>query len=215
MKRKYLVIHCTASPEGREVDKETLIAMHTNPCENSDGSFNYLGKKYPNEESLPKAVRTLRGRGWSKAGYQYLIHLDGSISNLLSEEDNGDDILDSWEISNGIWGKDNGLSSHIVYAGGMDKQYKNVKDTRTPAQLETMEAMIKQRIMENPNILIGGHGQFGVYDNGVLNRTKNNKGCPSFSVPMYLREIEVDEDNIYTADPFGYVRFYETGKWGK
>jgi N-acetylmuramoyl-L-alanine amidase len=51
-KLKFLVIHCTATPEGREVTAEDIRNWH------------------------------LKGRGWSRVGYTDLIHLDGTISNL-------------------------------------------------------------------------------------------------------------------------------------
>lgn len=52
MKLKYLVIHCTATPEGREVTKADIEQWH------------------------------LVGRGWSRVGYSDLIQLDGTLVNL-------------------------------------------------------------------------------------------------------------------------------------
>lgn len=51
-----LVVHCTASPEGREMTVDQIRAMHTAPV--SKG-----------------------GRGWNDIGYHYVICLDGSIHN--------------------------------------------------------------------------------------------------------------------------------------
>lgn len=51
-KLTYLIIHCTATPEDREVTKEDIEIWH------------------------------LQQRGWSKVGYTDLIQLDGNLVNL-------------------------------------------------------------------------------------------------------------------------------------
>jgi len=48
-------------------------------------------------------------------------------------------------------------------------------------------------IAYKPDILIAGHNQF------------DNKACPSFFVPTYLKMIGIPDKNIYTKDPFGYA----------
>jgi N-acetylmuramoyl-L-alanine amidase len=53
-KLNYLVIHCTATPEGRNVSKEDIIRWHTNPV--------HLG-----------------GRGWNRPGYADMIYLNGDF----------------------------------------------------------------------------------------------------------------------------------------
>jgi N-acetylmuramoyl-L-alanine amidase len=50
---KYLIIHCTATPEGREVTKKNIEQWH------------------------------LVERGWSKVGYRDMIHLNGGLENLI------------------------------------------------------------------------------------------------------------------------------------
>lgn len=56
-KLKYLIIHCTDTPEGREVSKEDLHQWH------------------------------IVERGWSRLGYADLIHLDGQVENLIAYDD--------------------------------------------------------------------------------------------------------------------------------
>lgn len=126
---KYLVIHCTATPEGRAVSKEDIIRWHTSPV--SQG-----------------------GRGWSRPGYADIVTLDGQLVNILPF--NTDNTVDAWEISNGATGM-NGNSRHIVFAGGMDAQNKLPKDTRTVTQKETLEIYVKYTIKRHPNILVLGH----------------------------------------------------------
>ena len=74
---KYLVIHCTATPEGREVSAADIRHWHTDPV--SKG-----------------------GRGWKQVGYTDLIHLDGSVERLV--ENNEDANVDDWEVTNGAAG---------------------------------------------------------------------------------------------------------------
>jgi len=52
-KLKYLVIHCTDTPEGREVYKKDIEQWH------------------------------LKERGWSRVGYSDLIQLDGTLINFI------------------------------------------------------------------------------------------------------------------------------------
>ena len=100
-KLKYLVIHCTATPEGREVSGAEIRAWHTNPV--SKG-----------------------GRGWKQVGYTDLFHLNGGVERLVNN--NEDANVDPWEVTNGVAGY-NSVSRHIVYAGGQKKALeKYVKD---------------------------------------------------------------------------------------
>lgn len=130
MKLQFLVIHCTATPEGRAVTKQDIIRMHT---------------------SAPPT-----GRGWKKVGYSDLITLEGSLVNLTPY--NQDDEVDAWEITNGVRGL-NSISRHIVYAGGCDRNL-NPKNTLTTAQHETLKAYVLNLITLKPAIKIAGHYQF-------------------------------------------------------
>lgn len=155
-KLEYLIIHCTATPEGREVSKEDIIRWHTAP-------------------------KSKGGRGWSQVGYSELIHLDGTIEELVPYND--DDIVDSWEVTNGALGM-NFKSRHIVYVGGCDKNMKP-KDTRTQAQKDALEMYVKAHTTLHPNWKIAGHNHFA------------RKACPSFDVEKWLESIYVQEKNIY------------------
>lgn len=132
MKIKFLILHCTATPEGRKVTKEDIIKWHTSPVAQG-------------------------GRGWSRAGYSDMIDLDGSIVNI-TPYDNDDDI-EAWELTNGAVGT-NQFSRHIVYVGGVEKAGKIAKDTRTNEQKLAMANYVKQVVNAYPNILIAGHNQF-------------------------------------------------------
>jgi N-acetylmuramoyl-L-alanine amidase len=131
-KLKYLIIHCTATPEGRAVYPADIRDWHTKPV--AEG-----------------------GRGWKQVGYSDMIMLDGMIMNLVQYND--DDKVDPWEITNGVAGI-NGLSRHVVYVGGMDKKNKLAKDTRTAKQKETMRNYVRGLIAQYPSLLVAGHCQF-------------------------------------------------------
>lgn len=128
---KYLIIHCTATPAGRNVTADDIRRWHLSPA--SKG-----------------------GRGWKQVGYSNLFMLDGT--NVVLVGDNGDNWVDADEITNGVKGI-NGESKHIVYGGGTDQQ-GHPDDTRTPQQRAAMAEFVRHFIVLHPDILIGGHNQF-------------------------------------------------------
>lgn len=128
---KYLVLHCTATPEGREVTGDDIRRMHLSPV--SKG-----------------------GRGWKQVGYTDIIHLDGTVERLV--DNNEDANVDPWEITNGVKGY-NSVSRHVVYAGGMTKDMSRPKDTRTPAQIKAMEAYVRDFHRRFPGVRIIGHNE--------------------------------------------------------
>lgn len=127
---KYLVIHCTATPEGRDVTPEDIRRWHTSPV-------------------------SAGGRGWKQVGYTDLIRLDGRVERLVNN--NEDANVDPWEVTNGAKGY-NSISRHIVYAGGCDRNMKP-KDTRTAAQEKALVAYIKDFHRRFPNVRIIGHNE--------------------------------------------------------
>ena len=148
---KRLVIHCTATPEGREVSAADIRHWHCDPV--SKG-----------------------GRGWKQVGYTDMIHLDGKVERLVGNNEDAE--VDPWEITNGAAGY-NSTSRHVVYVGGVAKDGRTAKDTRTPAQREAMEAYVKDFNKRFPSIPIVGHNQLAA------------KAYPSFDVPAWLKEIGV------------------------
>lgn len=126
---KYLVIHCTATPAGREVSSAEIRRWHTAPV--SKG-----------------------GRGWKQVGYTDLFHLDGKVERLVNN--NEDMNVDPWEITNGAAGF-NSVSRHIVYAGGVDAKTKKAADTRTEAQKEALKNYVLEFHRRFPAVRIVGH----------------------------------------------------------
>lgn len=153
MELKYLVLHCTATPEGRSVTSEEIRRWHTSPI--SKG-----------------------GRGWSQVGYTDMIHLDGRVERLV--DNNEDARVDRWEVTNGAKGI-NSVSRHVVYVGGLAKDGRTSKDTRTPEQLKSMEAYVKAFHARHPYVKIIGHNEMAA------------KACPSFDVPRWLLSIGIKQ----------------------
>ena len=190
MKLKYLVIHCTDTPEGRNVGKTEIEQWHLGPLfDKKKNVYIYKGKSYPTLSALPPdkiggvSISRLQGRGWQRVGYRDIILLNGDLVNLIPYKE--DDTIDPWEISNGVAGI-NGVSAHMVYAGGRTADNKKNKDTRTATQQKVMELYVKKLIEIVPDVLISGHYQFD-----------KKKECPSFDVPEWLTSIGVDARNIY------------------
>ena len=150
---KYLVLHCTATPEGREVTSKEIRHWHTDPV--SKG-----------------------GRGWKQVGYTDLFHLDGTVERLV--RNNEDAEVDPWEVTNGAAGY-NSVSRHAVYAGGVAKDGKTPKDTRTAGQLKAMRDYVRDFHERFPQIRIVGHRDLP----GV------KKACPSFDVKAWLESIGI------------------------
>ena len=128
---KYLIIHCTATPEGRDVSAAEIRRWHTSPV--SKG-----------------------GRGWKQVGYTDLVHLNGSVERLVAN--NEDAWVDNWEVTNGAKGY-NSVSRHIVYAGGCAADGKTPKDTRTAVQKAALAQYVKDVHAAHPKVKIIGHNQ--------------------------------------------------------
>lgn len=109
-----------------------------------------------------------KNRGWSGVGYHYVILLDGTVQK-------GRDIS---KIGAHVRGH-NAKSIGICYIGGLDKDGK-AKDTRTEAQIEAMNKLIKWLNHKFPEASIHGHNEF------------SNKACPCFNVKEeYSKEAKI------------------------
>ena len=124
-----IIIHCSATPEGRPHDVADIRKWHL-------------------------------ARGFNDIGYHYLIHLDGRIEKGRPIE----------KIGAHCSGQ-NRNSIGICYVGGMSKDMKKAKDTRTKEQKNELVLLMIQLIYKyNKDMTIHGHNEFA------------NKACPSFNV---------------------------------
>ena len=75
----------------------------------------------------------------------------------------------------------NNVSRHIVYAGGVAKDGKTPKDTRTGCQKKALEKYVKDFHRRFPDVRIVGHNELAA------------KACPSFDVQKWLKEIGINQ----------------------
>lgn len=98
---------------------------------------------------------------FGQKSYHYIIELDGSVRYNLRHD----------QIGAHTGGKNTG-NLGICYVGGMDKDMKKAKDTRTPAQKASLKRLVADLRLKYPNITVRGHRDWP----GV------KKDCPSFDV---------------------------------
>lgn len=196
-KLKYLVIHCTDSPYNREITPDDIYGWHIGKKKNSDGTYLYKGKKYTIEQlrkmkfeypsGITKHVSETTGRGWKQVGYSDLIQRSGKLINLVPYT--FDDIVDSYEVTNGAAGY-NSVSRHVVLAGGWckDGKIKNGIDPitkkffepsvlYTKEQIDTLKLYIDIQLHIVPTLIIVGHNKLAT------------KTCPNFDVNLFLKSI--------------------------
>ena len=124
-----IIIHCTATPEGREHDVADIRRWHLK-------------------------------RGFNDIGYHYLIHIDGTVEEGRPLNKQGAHCS----------GENKG-SIGLCYVGGMSKDMKKAKDTRTQAQKDSLIKLMHELIYKyNKDMTIHGHNEY------------SNKACPSFNV---------------------------------
>lgn len=104
-----------------------------------------------------------KARGFARIGYHYVIYLDGSVHKGRAEEQIGAHCLGH-----------NSTSVGICYIGGLDSK-GNAKDTRTPAQRESLMKLVNEMKMKYPQAKVYGHREFA------------NKACPCFDVKKEFR----------------------------
>ncbi|MDE6382601.1 MAG: N-acetylmuramoyl-L-alanine amidase [Muribaculaceae bacterium] len=123
-----IIVHCSATPEGREVTVAQITEWH-------------------------------RARGFRTIGYHYLVGLDGSVSRGRPEA----------EVGAHCTGQ-NARSIGVCYVGGLDRDTLRPKDTRTPAQRESLRRLVAELRARYPRATLHGHCEFAA------------KACPCFDV---------------------------------
>ena len=120
------------------------------------------GKEY----SVADIRRWHLKRGFSDIGYHYVIHLDGSLEN-------GRDV----DLSGAHCTNHNAHSIGVVYVGGVAKDNKTPKDTRTNEQKAALASLLMDLRHLYPTAKIHGHRDFA------------NKACPSFDATYEYRKF--------------------------
>lgn len=100
-----------------------------------------------------------RERGFAEIGYHYVILLDGTVRT-------GRDIAKAGAHCLGH----NARSIGVCYIGGMTADGKTAADTRTAAQREALQRLVRQLKEKWPRATLHGHREFAA------------KACPCFDV---------------------------------
>lgn len=125
-----LIVHCSASREGKEVTSESISKMH------QDRKFSSY--KDSNTGKL------------MYVGYHYLIHLDGSIEVCRPENIRGCHVTNYNANSIGI----------CYIGGVTDDSKLTPKDTRTDEQKAALLKLLKELKARFPGATIHGHNEF-------------------------------------------------------
>lgn len=123
-----IIVHCSATPEGRAVTVEEIDRWH-------------------------------KERGFTCIGYHYIVYLDGSVHLGREVEKSGAHCTGQNKNSIGI-----------CYIGGLERDCRTPKDTRTDAQKSSLLALLKELKAYYPHASIHGHREFAA------------KACPCFDV---------------------------------
>ncbi|MBQ6029902.1 MAG: N-acetylmuramoyl-L-alanine amidase [Oscillospiraceae bacterium] len=159
-----IVIHCSATPEGKDVRAADIDKIH-------------------------------RARGFKMIGYHYVIDLDGNIEQGRPLTMNG-----AHCEKPGFSGRPyNSHSIGICYIGGVAKDGKTPKDTRTDAQKLALQALVANLTMQYPIREIIGHRDASpdLNGDGKISKWEWMKACPSFEVkaefPLAICESKSSE----------------------
>lgn len=105
-------------------------------------------------------------RGFSDIGYHYVIYRDGSVHE-------GRPVTMAGAHCTGH----NTGSIGVCYVGGLGRDNKTPKDTRTLAQMASLEVLLTKLKVQYPNARIYGHRDFA------------NKACPCFDAFKAYKDI--------------------------
>lgn len=104
---------------------------------------------------------------FGQVSYHYVIELDGNTTKCLAETTKGAHVA-----------KANTGNIGICYVGGMDKDNKLPKDTRTAAQKKSLRVLVTDMLSRYPDAEVRGHRDW----------PNVAKACPSFDVKKWLAE---------------------------
>lgn len=108
-----------------------------------------------------------RAQGWDGIGYHYVVDLDGKVEQGRPEDKIGAHCA-------GV----NGMSLGVCYIGGLAKDGKTPKDTRTTQQKAALLALVKRLKKKYPRARVVGHHDFN-----------KGKACPCFDAKKEYEKV--------------------------
>ena len=126
-------------------------------------------------QTIAELQTEFRRKGWKKPGYHYVVAADGTVTQLLSEE----------EVSNGVKGF-NAVTINVAYIGGVSEKGK-LTDNRTAEQKTTLRTLLKRY----PTATIQGHRDFSpdLNHDGRITPGEYIKACPCFDAKAEYADI--------------------------
>lgn len=114
-------------------------------------------------------------RGFSDAGYHYYITREGELFAMRPVDEPGAHVRGYNQFSIGI-----------CYEGGLDT-YFQPRDTRTSAQRQMMEQLVRMLQRMYPESIVLGHRDLSpdLNGDGVISPNEWVKQCPCFNARVY------------------------------
>jgi N-acetylmuramoyl-L-alanine amidase len=122
---------------------------------------------------IEEITRWHEQRGFLAIGYHWFIKRDGSLQAGRAEDEQGAHVLGY-----------NHCSIGICLSGGLQEDKKTPEDNYTPAQYDTLVALLKRLRAAHPQATIQGHRDFP----GV------NKACPCYDVIPWALSVGLTKE---------------------
>lgn len=132
---KEIIVHCSATPEGKDYTVEQIKQWHLK-------------------------------RGFNDIGYHYIVYRNGGVHKGRAEE-----IIGAHCVNH------NSISIGVCYVGGLAKDNKTAKDTRTAQQKESLIKLLRELKSKYPNAKIYPHYKFA------------KKACPCFNAEEEYKDL--------------------------
>lgn len=130
-------------------------------------------------QTIAELQTEFRRKGWKRPGYHYVVAADGTVTQLLSEE----------EVSNGVKGF-NAVTVNVAYIGGINEKGK-LTDNRTAEQKTALRTLLKLLHGKYPAAIIQGHRDFSpdLNHDGRITPGEYIKACPCFDAKAEYADI--------------------------
>lgn len=124
--------------------------------------------------------REHKKQGWSDIGYHYVVYLDGTVHDGRNVD-----------IIGAHCSGHNANSIGVAYVGGLTRDGKKTKDTRTDEQKASLLSLLMDLRKLYPRARISGHRDFSPdkNGNGIIEPVEWIKDCPCFDAKSEYRRV--------------------------